>query len=254
MNKIMLLFFLGLSIILNVRHVLAASPDELYFQAGQAYKSGNFQEAGRLYTELTANGSVSGHIYYNLGNTFFRQGDLGRAILNYERARLLMPRDADLTFNLGFARDRTHDAVEPVSRPLAIFFFWLDSFSVSEVFGLFAIINLLFFAALALRLTFRREWTFSLFVTILVFWAIAGPCLAVKWYQSAADSRAVILASEVDVLAGPDPKDTELFKLHAGTLVHAERDEAGWTLIRIADDKRGWVKSEAIGLVVESKG
>ena len=252
MKRIMLLFFLGLFLLLRAGDLLAAGPDELFFQAGQAYKNGNFQEAGRLYAELTANRPVSGHIYYNLGNTFFRQGDLGRAILNYERAKLLIPRDPDLAFNLGFARDRTHDAVEPAARPMAMFFFWLDSFSLSEVFIIFAVVNLIFFISLALRLLCRREWTFSLFVTLLVFWAIGGPCLAVRWLQSSADGRAVILAGEVDVLAGPDPKDTGLFKLHAGTLVRTERDESGWTLIRIADDKRGWVKSDSLGLVVDS--
>lgn len=253
MKKIMLLLLI-LSVFLATRHALAAGPDELFFQANQAYKSGNYLEAGRLYAELADNGAVSGHIFYNLGNTSFRQGDLGRAILNYERARHLIPRDADLVFNQAYVKDRTRDAVEPATRPFSTFFFWLDSFSLSEVFVLFAMVNLLFFAALALRLTFRREWTFSLFVIILVFWTIGGPCLAVKWYQTAADSRAVVLDPEVNVLAGPDPKDTELFKLHAGTVIRTERNEGGWTLIRIADDKRGWIKKETIGFIVESKG
>jgi tetratricopeptide (TPR) repeat protein len=254
MKKNILLLLLSLFAFLIANHALAGGPDELFFQANQAYKSGNYLEAGKLYSEFAGHDPVSGHIYYNLGNTRFRQDDLGGAILNYERARILIPRDADLLFNLGYAKDRTRDAVAPAARPFSTIFFWLDSFSLSEVFILFAMVNALFFTALVLRLTLGHEWTFSLLITMLVVWSITGPSLGVKWYQTVADSRAVVLAPEVSVLAGPDPTDTEFFKLHAGTVIRTERSEGGWTLIRIADDKRGWVKKDSIGFVVKSKG
>lgn len=224
----------------------AADRSELFFQANQAYKNANYHEAVRLYNELSTTGSVSGHIYYNLGNCYFRLGDLGRSILNYERARILIPRDADLAFNLGYARDRLHDAVEPPARPLGSIFFWLDSITLNELFILFAIINALLFTVLILRLTVRREWIFTLMVTVLVIWLIAGLSLGVKWYQDAGDNRAVIIAAETKVAAGPDVRETELFKLHAGTVVLTERKEDGWVLIRISQEKRGWVPRSAI--------
>lgn len=254
MKKIIFLLSLSIYLFPYSSHSMAASPAELFFQANQAYKSGNYLEASKIYSELIINGPVSGYIYYNLGNSSFRQGDLGSAILNYERARTLMPRDADLAFNLSYARERIRDAVDPATRPLLTFFFWLDYFSLNEMFILFVFVNALFFTAWILRLTLRHEWTFSFLITMLVFWSITGPSLGLKWYQIVADSRAVILAPEVSVLAGPDPKDTELFKLHAGTVIRAERSEGGCSLIRIAEDKRGWVKKEAIGFIVKSKG
>jgi tetratricopeptide (TPR) repeat protein len=249
MKTILRLLMPALLLFLIVLHASATDRDDLFFQANQAYKNGNYQEAAQRYKELTASGSVSGHVFYNLGNAYFRLGDLGRSLLNYERARLLIPRDADLAFNLGYARDRMCDAVEPPARPLGAVFFWLDSFSLNELFVCFAILNILFFASLVLRLVLRCEWTFTLMVTVLVIWLVAGPSLGVKWYQGAYDNRAVIIAGEAAVLAGPDARDTELFKLHAGTMVISERMESGWVLVRISDEKRGWVQEASLGLL-----
>jgi hypothetical protein len=68
----------------------------------------------------------------------------------------------------------------------------------------------------------------------------------VKWHQLRTDLRAVILAQEAAVLAGPDSNDTVLFKLHEGTTIHRERIEDGWSLIRLSESKRGWLKSSSI--------
>jgi len=68
----------------------------------------------------------------------------------------------------------------------------------------------------------------------------------VKWYQLRADQRVVILTPVVNVLAGPEANDTVLFKLHEGTTVNRERTEDGWSLIRLSQNKRGWIKSDGI--------
>ena len=76
------------------------SAAELYITANRDYNEGRYQKAIEGYLRLFDSGYVNGHLYYNLGNAYFRSGQLGRAILNYKRAELLIPRDADLNFNL----------------------------------------------------------------------------------------------------------------------------------------------------------
>ena len=79
-----------------------------------------------------------------------------------------------------------------------------------------------------------------------------GVCAVVlKWYAWANDNRAVILSEEVMVQAGPDSRDTLLFKLHAGTLVRVERTENDWTLLQLSKDKRGWAKSKHLEKIIE---
>lgn len=220
--------------------------EEVLFRANQAYKEGRFQEAVDGYDQMIRSGHQSGHLYYNLGNAYFRLNQLGQAILNYERARLIMPRDADLNFNLGYARDQTLDAISEANNFIRMTFFWLKTLNLDELFWGFAVLNLLFWGLLLVRLLRQSEWTYYLSLVLLAFWLIAGTSFGLKWYQLGTDDRAVILEEEVDVLAGPDVQDTVLFKLHAGTIVHHERSEGGWSLVRLPDEKRGWVKLEAV--------
>jgi hypothetical protein len=128
-------------------------------------------------------------------------------------------------------------------------FFWLDSLSMEEMFWAFALLNILFWGVLFMRLFLRMEWTYYLFLILFIFWLIGGTSFGLKWYQAGTDDRAVVLKQEVSVLAGPDVLDTLLFRLHEGTLVQHERSEDGWSLVHLPDKKRGWVKSEAVELI-----
>ena len=64
------------------------------------------------------------------------------------------------------------------------------------------------------------------------------------------DARAVILKKEVDVLSGPDPNDTVLFKLHEGAIVKHERLEDGWALVQVSEEKRGWVPAKDLERII----
>jgi len=220
--------------------------EELFYKTNQAYKEGRFQEAVDGYGKIIQSGHVNAYVYYNLGNAYLRLNHIGQAILNYERARILMPRDADLNFNLGYARDQTIDAISQPKGFIRTTFFWLNTLSFDELLWGFSVLNLLFWAVLLVRLFRPSEWTYYSSLILFALWLIAGASFGLKYYQQQTDDRAVILRKEVNVLAGPDAQDTVLFKLHDGAMVHVERSEDGWALVRLPDKKRGWVKIEAV--------
>jgi len=97
-----------------------------------------------------------------------------------------------------------------------------------------------------LRLFYRSDGIYYLIIILLIFWLITGGSLGLKWYQINTGTRVVILDKEVSALAGPDSKDTVLFKLHEGAIVNQERSEDGWFLINLPDEKRGWVKAGSV--------
>jgi tetratricopeptide (TPR) repeat protein len=220
--------------------------EEIFFKANQAYKEERYQEAEKGYQKLLNAGHKGGHLYYNLGNAHLRQGELGRAILSYERARILMPRDADLLFNLRYALDQRQDAVPEEKSLVATAFFWLDSLSVCDLFWTFAVLNLLFWMVLLSRLFKRSDLAYYLLLTVAILWAIGGLSFGIKWYQAETDDRAVVIPKEVSIFSGPDERATVLFKLHSGTVVHKERSEDGWALVRFSGERRGWAKGGQI--------
>jgi len=224
----------------------AASPEseQVFQEAGRAYREGQYQAAYDGYQRLLRTERANGDLLYNLGNAAFRLNQTGRAILYYERARVLLPRDPDLAFNLGHAREQIRDVVPAPASFVVAAFFWLDSLKLAEIFWCFVAANVLFWGVMTARLFSRAEWTYSLLFLLLAFWLLAGISFGLKWHRIGNDDRAVILKAEVNVLAGPDIRDTVLFKLHEGTIVHLERSEEGWSLIRLSDGKRGWLRAE----------
>ena len=226
---------------------------EQFFEANQAYKNHQFQQAADGYKHLIENGHENGQVHYNLGNAYFRLGDLGRTILSYERARLLIPRDNDLAFNLSHARNQTQDAAGDLQTSSSSDFLGLGGLNRYEVFFGFVLLNFLFFSLLCIRLYTKTEWTYYLSIFLAIVISIGVCALALKWYTWASDNRAVILSEEVAVQAGPDSRDTVLFKLHAGTVVRVERTENDWTLLQLSKDKRGWTESKQLERIIKRK-
>ena len=91
------------------------TPQTAFFRANTLYTQGQYAEAVEAYEAVLQSGLASGNVYFNLGNAYFKAGQVGRAILSYERARRFLPSDPDLAANLGFARSLTG---AEVCRPL----------------------------------------------------------------------------------------------------------------------------------------
>ena len=66
------------------------SPTEAMARANQQYEAGQFAEAISIYQAIIEAGVTSSDLYYNLANAYFKQGELGRAIVNYRRAQILI--------------------------------------------------------------------------------------------------------------------------------------------------------------------
>jgi hypothetical protein len=87
-------------LLLGTASVFATAFDD----ANQRFKSGDFAGAAAAYEKIVTTEGPRAAVYYNLGNSYQSLKQYGPAILAYERARLLTPRDPDLLANLALAR------------------------------------------------------------------------------------------------------------------------------------------------------
>src|SRR5262249_40982996 len=100
------------------------NPQAMFFRANGLYADGRYAEAAAEYERVLGTGVASANVYFNLGNAYLKAGDVGRAVLAYERARRLAPGDPDVRANLAFAREQGGEDDEPprwtrVAFPLA---------------------------------------------------------------------------------------------------------------------------------------
>src|ERR1041384_66422 len=110
---------LCLSLVLFCAGLSFGSSLDDFKAANQLYNDGKFAESIGIYEKIEPK---TAHVYYNLGNAYFRNNQLGNAILNYERARALSPRDPDVLANLKFAQERLGvDAINTPSKPISRF-------------------------------------------------------------------------------------------------------------------------------------
>ena len=91
----------------------AADPQTTLDQANTAFAQKDYGRAAGDYQAILAQQGFSAPVLFNLANAYYRDGKLGLAILNYERARLLAPSDGDIAFNLHVARAKAGLADRP---------------------------------------------------------------------------------------------------------------------------------------------
>jgi len=239
--KVLFILFFCLQIHSNA---FSENIHNLFFEANKAYEQENYKDAALKYNGIVQKGFATGDLYYNLGNCYLRMDETGRAILYYEKAKKLLPRDADLDFNLRYARDQISDKAE--DKKDFSMLHWLRDFTLSELFWFFIYVNLFFWSSLIIRKWIYTEWSYYMMVACLIIWILSGASLSAKYYNIINDKRAVVVSSETIVRAGPDKKDTELFKLHSGTIVTCERTDSHWSLIQFTDNKRGWTEASNV--------
>ena len=221
-----------------------------FLAAVEAYQQGDYEAAAADFEDLVQSGVTNPKLYYNLGNVYLKQGDLGRAVLWYEKAAELMPHDPDLRFNLEYARSLTKDKSESDSSSLLrIIFFWRYQLSAATIVMAALVCNLLFWVlAGAYRLTRRsvlKSLALAVLVPTLIFLFTAG----FNFFASMRSQQAIILPEQVSVRAGLEETSTALFDLHAGARVRIIKHLKEYYQIRYSEDKLGWVKADAVGVI-----
>lgn len=225
--------------------------------ANQNYEAGKYAEAAAIYEAIVDSGLRNNIVYYNLGNAYFKQGDLGRAILNYRRAHLLAPRDPDITANLSVARAQTTDKLEAPSEGawanvVQLMEEWLTLREATLV-ALMLWLGICILMIVAILKPLWRRWLWIAGAVLAFFLVIGLFSITNRTYAAENTPSAVMVAKEVDVTSGPGGAGQYLveFNLHAGAEVRVLESRSGWQRITLPGDLQGWVPAEAVEQVQE---
>lgn len=228
-----------------------APPDlsRVFLKGVESYENGHYQAAAEKFLTVAENGVENGQLYYNLGNAYFKAGDLGRSILWYEKARQLMPHDPELAFNLDHARSRVKDRAPPENKVARAVFFWRYWLGQRTLIYLAIACSVVFFAGMfATRHLRKRVPPFLLYAVLtlgIVFTATAG----FNYYALHTIRQGIVLPGSISVKSGFSDFSTELFVLHAGSRVTIEKQQKDFYRVRFGNDKIGWVEKKAIGVI-----
>ncbi len=248
MKRIVILLFLVL-----LSGLSACTPEKIsgtqMAEANQLYETGQFSEAAAAYQALVDAGADDGALYYNLGNAYYKSGDLGRAILNYRRAQLLRPRDSDVEANLQLAREQTIDKLESDGDSFidSIRHILVEWTTLNEAAVIMLGIWLAFCAmivAAILRPRWRRGLRYAIGVVAVVL--LVGIISSGIRLSDSHDDDAVVVMPSVEAHSGPGDDYLTEFTLHSGAEVRVLEQRNNWTRISLPGNLQGWLPAQTV--------
>ena len=221
-------------------------------RAQSAYVEGNYELAAEEYRAIVDGGEYSLKLYYNLGNAYFKLGDMGRAILFYNRALRLAPSNEDVRHNLALAESQIKDRITAV--PEFFVKTWVralrnamscTAWSVLSLLTAAAFLAMLLLFLLASPIVVRKVGFYGGVAMLLLFICTTSFAVASR-NDILSREGAVVLSSAISVKSSPDRSATDLFVLHEGTKLRILAEVDGWYEVVIADGKKGWIESHTV--------
>ena len=213
----------------------------------KAYVDGDYAKAVEEYSAIVEGGDYSESLYYNLANAYFKNGNIGKAILYYNRALNLSPSQEDVRHNLAIAEAQTKDRITAIPE----FFLnrWMRIVRNSMSCTAWSLLSIAFFALslsllllffLARRISTRKVGFYGVLVSAVLFIVVTSFAVSLR-NDILTHDEAIVLSSAISVKSSPDRSATDIFVLHEGTKVRIVSSWGDWHEIVIADGKKGWL-------------
>lgn len=245
-----------LSICLVLATQALAEEEAVQFErANDLYRKGDYQNAAQAYEQIITNGYENAALYYDLGNAYFKLQNYPAAILEYERARRLAPRDDDILYNLRLVNLRFVDKIEPIPQ-LFLVDWWraLVNLYTSGGWAIIAIATLWVAACcgavlVVMRSVLVRRLAFLLAAISIGLCVLSGTATYQRLREESGSRSAIVFSRSVPVKSAPDEQSTDLFILHEGVKVEFLDSLGDWQKIRLADGKVGWLPASSMQVI-----
>lgn len=228
-------------------------------QAAAAYDSDDFARAIELYHQIEATEGTSSELYYNMGNTYYRLGRMGKAVLYYERSLALNPGNDNARANLEFVNDRLRLITDGGATYFTDTISGLVKSVASNTWAWMGVgCFILMLAAVALYIFSSdvrlRKVGFFGGAALLALTVVANVCAFYTHSSAVNHDYAIITVPSVTLSTSPRaPKDKseEAFMLNEGMKVEvvdsvATAVSGTWYDVKAENDYRAWVNSEAV--------
>lgn len=237
--------FVAFLFLVSLSGFAAASDSSAFDAANKLYYEGKFADAAGAYDRLVQSGQRSASLYFNLGNAFFKSGQVGRAIAAYRQAQLLAPRDPDVRANLQFSRNQ----VQGPTLSSTAWQRWSGRLSLNE-WTLLAAGSLWFFLLLLALLQWRpqlirplRNGALALGLATLLLCSCLG---AIVYDNQSKNQVAIVIAPEAVVRVGPLDTAPNAFTVHDGAELRVLDKREDWLQVTTGPQRNGWIQRQQV--------
>lgn len=236
-------------------NLYAKDPSVLWSQALDAHQSGDLPNAIATYQQLLDQEHTAPELLNNLGLAYYQQGELGEAILYFERALRLAPNDEDAHHHLAAAQQRIVVPIES-QEPIALVQIWQNTYRFLTPVGwaLLAFVLLTIAAGLTIRAIFQGHarsfppnirWSIG-FVALAVLPLVLGHARRADHLDQ---SRAVILAPQVGLRAHPELSSPETELISEGNTLRILNQRRDWVQVALPNYMVGWIPASLVARI-----
>jgi tetratricopeptide (TPR) repeat protein len=224
----------------------------LFAQGNSEYQKGNYPAAEQCYRQILDSGIESGPLYYNLGNTCFKQKRMGEAIYFWEKAQLKLPADREIRENLELANMLIVDRIEipPDPFPIRIITVMQNLLTTAQEAWLVVILFIASNALFAFYLLGKNlRHSFRAFIGSLVIgllFVLFACSLTWKIYDGDFRKKGIAVEQKVDVRSAPGNESIIVFTIHEGIKVRVHEYSNGWYQISLPNGWSGWLRQNSI--------
>jgi tetratricopeptide (TPR) repeat protein len=246
MKKILLIFILQFACAAWI--FSEQKPEDMFSQANQLYQKDQYQEAINLYNSILQKGMVSFDVYFNLGNAYYRTQRPGLALVNYERALRIKPRDSDVRSNIEFVTAAMKLPDRDLSEIMLDFF--ENMMSLNESAALSSLFLILLMAGLSAYLFIRDKKLIVLSAVLLAGFVCASGLFAFKYTSEVKTLWAVTVKSPAEVRNGPGTENSVGFTLPEGRKVSIIGEKDNWYAIGVKEEGlKGWIEKSYLEVI-----
>ncbi len=227
------------SLAFGIASVAYAQPDADFLKANQEYAQGHFAEAISGYEGLVRAGQWSANLFYDLGNAYFRTGDFGRAILNYERALALERHHPESTANLQIARDEARALELQQGWPERhLQFASVNQYSIAAAIAFWLAI----FTVVTLVFARRRSATvIAMLIICLLVSAVSIYAVYAVERGSKGYALAIVIGKDVQARLATADTANSVLALPPGSEVKILSTRGDWIYAALPNNLRGWI-------------
>ncbi len=240
---LLLLIFFG------VFHLTAQTGelDSLFVRANRLYAQKNYTEAGKLYRKILERGYHSPELYYNLGNTAYKENSIPEAIYYYEKALKYNPSLKDARENLQIARRFVKTDIQKIpedflTKILRKITGFLSPDSWAKTALLFLLLAFLSFVVFLFTAdVFRKRGAFyGLVVFLFLFLYVWGS--AHYQHRLHAQKEAIVMQEGIPAYTEPDLSAEKVMVLPPGLKVNLLEETEEWDKIKLPNGKTVWIQ------------
>jgi len=219
--------------------VAAGIPSADFEAANRLYEKGDYAGALGAYQKLADTRQTSPALLFNLGNAYFKNGQIGRAIFAYRHAQRLDPRDPDIRANLKFALSTVPGNDTRTSNLDRA----LELLTLNERGALTAIALWICFGCMALG-QFRTNFKSALRTFVVgaaIFAIFFGAWYAQGLIARVTERKVVVTAPTATVRFGPLEESQVSFNVRDGNELQLIGRKDKWLQVADASNRSGWI-------------